>query len=1051
MGGKSMRRAAGLLCWARLFAVVAVIQSFVVPAAVPALGATDVPPVDGPACSICTSFVTTFDRDGNGTLPSFTRMHRDLVTNVAYVLDVDGSLPPAPFVPAVDVYAQVTVNDEPLLPTVGGYEIKATVQTLSGERPTVRLSKLLTAPEQLPLRIEIVTGDVDDPGVTKATFGYDTLSTTAPRSFVARLDLSDRDHNAATQQVKVGIEISVPGSRLTVVNESFTGNPADTRTNRHVRRAELIGDASRGTQVPSAVSLELTSSATRQHIFLTRKERTTLEFELSQPGGDPRSTGRIDELPPTIDLTISDEDVNGDGTADKKIDYAGGAIIGRAEFATKNALTTTKATVENLPMRAQLTYANPPGRTEIAYHADSRAARAQIDVADGEKTFSAALDNLPANINQLTHTSTPDGGNLVYLADASADRAEIHTSKGDATFDASVVGVPTIIDHLKYETPPDRVTVDHAASAAIPHAEVRFADLIAGSGTTPAHRRAVEVSVDGFPSSVDLTLDTAASKVHYAGSGRTPKVHVVVDDEQPLFERATKVDLVLEDVSPALEATLKRERFELEAFSFDANAALVRDRIGRLEVLGTNTLDQRLPPDEDGVLIRDFGLSESGGYTLFGRVRGLRHALYVPGENGLILEFDAAPPAGTDMVVDSQRDVRDQLWENEIAGTTPRSYSRDGTETIEARLRDYAQAITFDLDTAADELHVDYSAASAAGAMTFSRRTNYRGDAIPVTYKKQYTANRIAGSYPVSAFDSEMTAGLDPMPATFHACSVPNGDECSAGTWRRGMFEDFDPHSSANGGSVRLMASSRTMFTLDDRSTVSVPIAYTRLRSDVDEAGDSCERSIFFGFLCRYSDDKPGLATTHIALSLGDLIVQSHLESSGWVGRNVATMFAGDGANNQGYVAMDTGWRDAPVVTGDELCEALGEDSGCLIGGLLHGHYPPPEHLAIHGQIAKGGSACVLGEDCDALHNRFTHPDSSTLTGFGAKTDELALDYGQPFAAEHRVFEFDPDELIFAKHHSGHVYCGTGTSLKTGSSGFTSNFCEIGLPAASGS
>jgi hypothetical protein len=983
-------------------------------------------------CALCTNYVTTFDPDGESGVPPFTRMHRNLLVNVPYVLDVDGNLPPLPLAP-LDVGLQVVVGGHDVLPTVPGYELRAVVQTLTGERPTVRLSKLPTAPARLPVRAEIVTGEVQDTAARKTTFGYDALRTTAPRSFVARLDLSDRDANSATDQVLVGIEITGPGDRLAIVSENFTGDPAAVRANRHVRRADLIGDPSRGTRVPSAVSLDVTTSATRQHVVLTRSERTTLEFELSQPGGNPRSGGRLDEMPPSLDLTIADADVNGDGTADKKIDYLGAAEIGHAVFTTKNGASTTTASVNGVPREVHLTYANPTGRTEVTYRANSRASRAEITVADDQKSFNALLENLPANINQLTHTSTPDGGTVVYKADASADRAEVHTRNGNATFDASVDGVPASIDHLTYTTPPGRVTIDHAASSAIPHAEVNFGALIPPDGSTPAHHRSLAATVDGFPSSVDLVLDTQANTVSYTASGRTPRIHVVVDDEQPLFERATSVDLLLEDVSPGLDATLKKERLELDARG---------DHVGKIEVVGTNTTEQRLAAEEDGVLIRDFDRPGLNDYVLFGRVRGLRHALYLPGDHRTYIEFDAVPPAGTDLVVDSQRDVLDRLWTNQISEDVLEHHDRDGTETLEATLADYPPGMTFDLNTADDEMHVEYGAARPAGIMAFSRTINYRGDPIPVTYKRQYTADRIAGSYPTSAFNSEMTARLDPMPAMFHACYVPRGDECSAGTWERDMFEDFNPASSNNGGSLRFRASTRTQFTLDDRKTVSVPITYARFGPEVAEAGDECEKSVFFGLLCRYDDDKPGLATTHIDLSLGDLIIQSHLESSGWVGHNVASIFAGDAANNQGYVAMDTGWRNAEIVTGPELCEALGFEPNCIFG-FLHGHYPPPPEVAIHGQIAKGGSGCVVGEDCEALESTFS-------AGFAAKIDALTLDYGDPFAAEHRVFEFDPDELIFAKHRSGHVHCGAGTSLKAGSSGFESDFCEISLPAPEG-
>ena len=172
---------------------------------------------------------------------------------------------------------------------------------------------------------------------------------------------------------------------------------------------------------------------------------------------------------------------------------------------------------------------------------------------------------------------------------------------------------------------------------------------------------------------------------------------------------------------------------------------------------------------------------------------------------------------------------------------------------------------------------------------------------------------------------------------------------------------------------------------------------------------------------CSYQDVKPGFARKDIDLTLGDVIVQNHLESSGWVGHNIANIFA-DG-NNQGYVAFDTGWRDVESVTGNGICEPLGLPSGCNPMGFFHGHFPPPVDATVSGSINKDGHFCVGGEPkClpDELEEAFP-------LGFGGKVDAVSLGFGTGFGASHRVFEFDPDELIFAEHHSGHV-CARRTS-----------------------
>jgi hypothetical protein len=178
------------------------------------------------------------------------------------------------------------------------------------------------------------------------------------------------------------------------------------------------------------------------------------------------------------------------------------------------------------------------------------------------------------------------------------------------------------------------------------------------------------------------------------------------------------------------------------------------------------------------------------------------------------------------------------------------------------------------------------------------------------------------------------------------------------------------------------------------------------------------------------------------------------------VGRNVADIFAeGD---NQGYVAFDTAWRDVQSVFGAPLCSALSQPNyvcifnplgpecenappgcGALFGA--HGHRPPPEEVTVSGSLGKGGHFCVGGEP-KCLPEEL---EESFPLGFAGKTDAVDLGFGSGFGAQNRVFEFDPDELIFAEHHSGHAYCPSNLDLRSGSTDFSDYVCdgEISLPA----
>ena len=165
-------------------------------------------PLGSLSCSLCANFVTTFDRDGTGTGAPVTRLHRDLLPNFTYQLDVDGSQPPK----------LLLLGADPV------YELSARVEAVSADKATIMLRKLAAAPTTTPLRAEIVTGDVATASAGKTTFGYDTLDTTAPRSFAAAIDRSDRDGNASTENVFADLTIdgaSLAG--LAVVKEGFKG------------------------------------------------------------------------------------------------------------------------------------------------------------------------------------------------------------------------------------------------------------------------------------------------------------------------------------------------------------------------------------------------------------------------------------------------------------------------------------------------------------------------------------------------------------------------------------------------------------------------------------------------------------------------------------------------------------------------------------------------------------------------------------------------------------------------------------------------------------
>ena len=992
-------------------------------------------------CGICVNFYTEYDRDGPGGAAPVKRYHQNLYANVPYSLDVNGNLG--------DLAGGLAIP---------GYEIRVVVEGLSATNPTIRIQKLATAPLDLPLRTEIVIGEA-----TKTSLGYDTLDSTAPQSWVAAIDLGDRDGNVNTSQALVNLTIGGPGRRLTLVTEEFGGHPIGGRTDRHIRRATLIGDPARGTVVPSSASLDLTSSPTRTGIHLTHSERTTLEFALDEPGDGTDASGRVDELPATVDVDLADVDLNGDGALDNSLAFEGSAGVGHLDVHIDSAKTekapdgtttvvgrqTVDGEVTDLPAVAGLTYADTANRTDVTYNSEGRATRAEIRTDDGGRQFEAAIDNLPENILGLTHFTNATGGSVEYSSDGIADHAHVFTKEGPKELEVDVDGLPANIPELSYDTPEDLLDIHYEADSTAPHVTVRTQDLIEpgppdpGEEPTPNHLREMTVAADGVPGELDFTLDTTDPNgemlADWFASSTLPRIRVTGTDEVPFFQRATDLDLLVEDLPRDVSARVREDLIDVDAGG---------DQIGRVELHAAARGDtERLPSNADGMLTRD----TAARYVLFARVRGLRDFTYSKEtSSSLDIGFDATPPAGTLARIDSVADVTDEVWDNDPENDGG-EVERDGLEVTQLVLEDYPADVQFHIDTGNEvqgtvgEIEVDYTAASTAGPMSFGNVVTYEGDPVPVTYEHQYAADRFGTTYPVSDFNSHLFATLTPMPSEFSVCKVASGDDCNEffdGTvqdiFTDGLFEDFDPDNSNNGGSVRFTSVPEANFTLDQQDTEPLEVGWIRFADEVDEADDECENPVL-NIICRYFDVKPGLKTASIDLDLNDLVIQSHLESSGWVGHNVADLF-GDG-DNQGYVAFDTGWRNVESITGAELCAIFDQPDDCLLGQFFHGHFPPPADVQTEGLLAQGGEICTQSQDCNAITESFP-------LGWAGETKPVSLNFGTNFGAAQRVFEFDPDELIFAEHHAGHVYCGAGTDLTNGSSSFTDYICDnhIALP-----
>ncbi len=198
------------------------------------------------------------------------------------------------------------------------------------ERPGVKIERFASAPATFPVKVEAVIDVVDEdpPPGRKLSLGYDARGSTAPTRFIAKTDLRDRDGLEETDQKKADLTIARgPSDNVALVTETFTaaaGLGERQRTERDITRLTYRGDAG-GAHVPPTAGVDVTKTQDgNQRFVLTRAEDqpTIVDFLTDDGALEPTvTTGTIDRLPSSVDLTIVNKDVNGDGEKDKEIDY----------------------------------------------------------------------------------------------------------------------------------------------------------------------------------------------------------------------------------------------------------------------------------------------------------------------------------------------------------------------------------------------------------------------------------------------------------------------------------------------------------------------------------------------------------------------------------------------------------------------------------------------------------------------------------------------------------------------------------------------------------
>jgi hypothetical protein len=469
-----------------------------------------IPRLLGPLCNLLSqSFpaVTVFDPDGSGPLPPRPARVTQIRATITGLL---GGLCETP----------VDVNGDGSPDLMVGAWIPLTDNPFNPQHPVIQVRKVTGA--TLPVKFELVTGNASDPAATKTSFGYDTLASSAPDIFIARADLSDRDHNPATSQTQANLQIGGAGHSITLLNEVFQGDPAGQRTNDTVRRLTYSGDPADGTAVPSNPIIDVTQGpGSAVDLKLHRDTATTLGFELSSPGSSPVS-GSLDREPTDVELTSrSNIDGDGDGSPDDQVvDYHAGTSgspgerVPNATVKIGSADAGTTATIHNLPTTAHFAYnALAAGARFHLYGADARADSATVKVTGNGGSTTGQLVNVPTDL-AVTYGSDQSAIDGHYAANARADSAGVTVTNGTATTAGTITNVPTDIG-IHYAPTTSGATIHYAADGRADAATVTSDD---GAGTTSS------AAIAGVPAALDIAYEAndAGGTVHLTSGNGQP-------------------------------------------------------------------------------------------------------------------------------------------------------------------------------------------------------------------------------------------------------------------------------------------------------------------------------------------------------------------------------------------------------------------------------------------------------------------------------------------------------------------------------------------------
>lgn len=467
--------------------------------------------------------------------------------------------------------------------------------TVDAGRATVRVSKLATAPADLPLLIEAIVADPRGTTELKVAYGYDTLASVAPSTFSSTVQLIGA---ARITSFVLDVETVGAGDTLAVIAEVYEEGP--DRVRRDPQRGRVTY-----APVPTVSHIGLIQGSdlgiSQSGVDLTTNIPTKVDVVIDDIQGDraERSTVTIDDLPNVLSLLLTDHE------------------DGRRTWSYQ-----ASARVDDIALVITDTRANTVVEEFAIVLKDMATSALLVQDTATHATFEA---NSPIG---AIAAGNANGRPITWL-DEPAYLFQTNRGVGDS-FAFRILG----LSRAEFDTG-DPFLIDVNIAPGPFHVLIEDDD------------RTLNAIIRDLPGHVRIAFSTDAGTVEYTGSAPIGSITVDVVDPSGVSGRATEMHLALRDVPTEL------------SFAFGANGGTARmdaheGRIGSVELLLTSGPDLAVDTGFDGIVLQDV----PSHYALAARLTGLQLVTLTTGDAPYVLELvKTAGPFLVSLQQDT-RDVR---------------------------------------------------------------------------------------------------------------------------------------------------------------------------------------------------------------------------------------------------------------------------------------------------------------------------------------------------------------------------------------------------------